>query len=73
MRAPKKKIKSIVNFVVVLVVALFGFFKVKTLMGFLIGVPLISWLAYLLSNAICFDLLFGETAGCSEKSIYKDE
>tara|TARA_Y100001968_G_scaffold36908_1_gene28325 strand:+ start:407 stop:562 length:156 start_codon:yes stop_codon:yes gene_type:complete len=50
-----------------------GFIKVKTPLGYLIGVPTISWLAYLLSNATCSDLILGETTGCSEKSIFKDE
>jgi len=28
---------------------------------------------YLLCNAMCSDILFGETLGCSEKSIYKEK
>ncbi len=73
MNIQRNNLKSIINFVVVLIVALVGFIKVKTPLGYLIGVPALSWLAYLLSNAICSDLIFGETIGCSEKSIYKDE
>ena len=67
------KLKSIINFLVVVIVAVVGFIKVKTPLVYLIGVPSISWLAYLLTNAMCSDLIFGETTGCSEKSIFKDE
>ena len=72
MNTRRKKLKSIINLAVILVVAIVGFIKVKSVLGYLIGVPTLTWLAYLLSNAICSDLIFGETTGCSEKSIYKD-
>ena len=67
----KNNLKSIINFVVVLLFALVGFIKVKHPFSYLVGVPVCSWVVYLLSNAMCTDLLFGETFGCSEKSIYK--
>tara|TARA_B100000965_G_C19122279_1_gene553792 strand:- start:314 stop:541 length:228 start_codon:yes stop_codon:yes gene_type:complete len=69
----QNKLKTIINLLVVVFVSFVGFLKVKTLLGYLIGVPTISWIAYLLSNAMCSDLIFGETTGCSEKSIFKDE
>ena len=72
MNIRKKNIKSIINLVVVLVVALIGFIKVKHPFSYLVGVPVFSWVVYLLTNAFCTDLLFGETLGCSEKNIYKD-
>tara|TARA_B100001029_G_C14780137_1_gene296055 strand:- start:184 stop:405 length:222 start_codon:yes stop_codon:yes gene_type:complete len=73
MKIRRNNLKSIINFFVVLIVSLMGFIKVKTPLGYFIGVPALSWLAYLLSNAMCCDLIFGETTGCSKKSIYKDE
>ncbi len=72
MNIKKKYIKSIINFVVVLFFALIGFIKVKHPFSYFVGVPVFSWFVYLLTNAICTDLLFGETLGCSEKNIYKD-
>ena len=69
----RNKLKSIINFLVIVVVSIAGFIKVKTTLGYLFGVPSITWLAYLLSNAMCSDLILGETTGCSEKSIFKDE
>ena len=69
----KKLLKAILNLIVVLIVAFVGLIKVKTPMGFLLGVPALTWLAYILSNAMFTDLLFGETLGCSEKSIFKDK
>ncbi len=50
-----------------------GFIKFKHPFSYLIGVPIISWVAYLLTNAMCSDLLFGETTDCFEESIYKDD
>ena len=73
MTIPKNNLKSIINFVVVLIFALVGFIKVKHPFSYLVGVPVFSWVVYLLINAMCTDLLFGETLNCSEKSIYKDE
>ena len=69
----KKSLKLIISFFVALIVALVGFIKVKTVLGYLLGVPSLTWLAYLLSNAMCSDLILGETTSCSEKSIYKDQ
>ena len=69
----KKTLKSVLNTIVVLFVASVGFIKVNTSLGYFLGVPLLTLLAYVLSNAMFTDLLFGETLGCSEKSIYKDE
>ena len=66
-------LKSIINFFVVLIFALIGFIKVKHPLSYLVGVPVCSWVVYILCNAICSDLLLGESLGCSEKSIYKDE
>ncbi len=73
MKIHRNKLKSTINFVVVFLVAIFGFIKVKHPFSYLVGVPVFSWVVYLLTNAMCTDLLFGETLGCSEKSIYKDE
>ena len=73
MKVPKKFIQSLISFIVALIVALVGFNKVKTSLGYLLGVPVITWVVYLLTNAMCTDLLFGETLGCSEESIYKDQ
>ena len=73
MKLRRNKLKSMINLVVVLIFALVGFIKVKHPFSYLIGVPVCSWVVYLLINAMCTDLLFGETLGCSEKSIYKDE
>ena len=69
----KKALRSIINFVAVVIFALIGFIKVKHPFSYLVGVPVFSWVVYLLTNALCTDLLFGETLGCSEKSIYADE
>ena len=69
----KKRLKGIINFIVVLIVALIGFIKVKHPFSYLIGVPVASWVVYLLCNAMCTDILFGETLGCSKKSIYKEK
>tara|TARA_B100000700_G_C14914947_1_gene794185 strand:- start:1056 stop:1241 length:186 start_codon:yes stop_codon:yes gene_type:complete len=56
----KNNLKSIINFVVVLIVAIVGFIKVNHPLSYFIGVPSCTWLAYLLSDAICTDLIFGE-------------
>ncbi len=69
----RKTIKSIINFFVVLIFALFGFIKVKHPFSYFLAVPFLSWVVYLLINAMCTDLLFGETLGCSKKSIYKEK
>ena len=68
----KKALRAICNLIVVSIVASVGFIKVQTLLGYFLGIPALIWLAYILSNALFTDLLFGETLGCSEKSIYKD-
>ncbi len=68
----KKHLKSVLNSFIVLSVALVGFTKVTSAIGLFLGVPSLMWLTYTLSNALLSDLLFGETMGCSEKSIYKD-
>ena len=73
MKIRPNDLKSIINFFVVLIFALIGFIKVKHPLSYLVGVPVCSWIVYILVNAICSDLLLGETIGCSEKSIYKDE
>ena len=69
----RKTIKSIINFSVVLMFALVGFIKVKHPFSYFLAVPFLSWVVYLLINAMCTDLLFGETLGCSKKSIYKEK
>ena len=73
MQIQKKTLKRIINFIVVLIVAIVGYIKVKHPFSYLIGVPVTSWVVYLLCNAMCTDILFGETLGCSEKSIYKEK
>ena len=67
MNIRRKNLKSIINFVVVLVFALVGFIKVKHPVSYFIGVPICSWVVYLLSNAICTDLLFGEKYGAKDE------
>ena len=69
----KKKLKTTISFFVSLIVALIGVIKFKHPFSYLVGVPAISWVVYLLTNAMCSDLLFGETTDCLEKSIYKDD
>ncbi len=54
------------NFIVVLVVALVGFIKVTHPLSYLIGVPAFAWVTYLLSNAMWTDLLFGERYGAKK-------
>ena len=73
MHISKNNLKRIINLIVVLIVAIVGFIKVKHPFSYLIGVPVTSWVVYLLSNALCTDLLFGETKDCSKKSIYKEK
>jgi len=63
----RKHLKSIINLIVVLIVALFGFIKVKHPLGYFLGVPACSWLAYLLCNSMCTDLIFGEKYGAKDK------
>jgi len=60
MHIRRNALKSIINLIVVLIVALVGFIKVKHPLSYLLGVPACTWLAYLLSDAICTDLIFGE-------------
>ena len=69
----KKKLTSILSFIVALFVAIVGFIEVNTILAYLFGVPLLTCLAYLLSNAMFSDLILGETIDCTDKSIYKDE
>ena len=59
----KKALKSILNLIVVLIVTLVGFIKVKHPLSYFIGVPVCSWITYLLSNAMWTDLIFGEKFG----------
>jgi len=73
MQINRKNSKRIINLVVVLLVAVVGFIKVKHPLSYFVGVPVVSWVVYVLCNAICTDILFGETLGCSEKSIYKEK
>ena len=73
MMISRKNLKRTINLIVVLTVAIVGYIKVKHPFSYLIGVPALSWVVYLLCNAMCTDILFGETFGCSEKSIYKEE
>ena len=73
MEITRKKFKRIINLIVVLSFAIVGFIKVKHPFSYLVGVPVASWVVYLLCNAMCTDILFGETLGCSMKSIYKDK
>ena len=73
MTISRNNLKSIINVIVVLIFALVCFIKVKHPISYFIGVPVTSWVVYLLCNAMCTDILFGETLGCSEKSIYKEK
>ena len=63
----RNKIKSIINFFVIALVSIVGIIKVKTLLGYFVGVPSLTWLAYLLSNAMCTDLIFGEKYGAKDE------
>ena len=73
MNIRKRNLKSSINFIVVLIFALAGFIKVKHPLSYFVGIPLLSWVVYLLTNALFTDLLFGETLGCSKKTIYKEK
>ena len=73
MKIRKNILKSLISFFVSLIVALLGFIKFKHPFAYFVGVPGVTWVVYLLTNAACSDLLFGETSDCLEKSIYKDE
>ena len=73
MHIPRKALKRIINLIVVLTVATVGFIKVNHPFSYIVGVPVASWVVYLLCNAMCTDMLFGETFGCSEESIYKEK
>ena len=72
MQISRKSLKRIINLIVVLTVSILGFIKVKHPLSYFIGVPVTSWVVYLLCNAMCTDILFGEKLGCSKKSIYKE-
>ena len=72
MQITRKVLKRIINLIVVLFVATVGIIRVKHPFSYLVGVPATSWVVYLLCNAMCTDILFGEKLGCSEKSIYKE-
>ena len=67
MNIRRKKLKLIINLIVVLIVSLVGFIKVKHPLGYLLGVPACTWLAYLLSNSMCTDLIFGEKYGAKDE------
>ena len=63
MTIQKKNLKTILNFIIVLGVSLVGFIRVKHPLSYLVGVPVVTWIAYLLSNAMWTDLIFGEKFG----------
>ena len=63
----RNNLRSIINLVVVLFFALVGFIKVKHPFSYLFGVPVSSWVVYLLCNAMCTDLLFGEKYGAKDE------
>ncbi len=63
----RNDLKSIINLIVVLIFALVGFRKVSHPFSYLVGVPICSWVVYLLSNAMCTDLLFGEKYGAKDE------
>ena len=63
----KNFLKSIINLLVVTIFAFVGFTKVKHPFSYLIGVPICSWVVYLLTNAICTDLIFGEKYGSKDE------
>ena len=44
-----------------------GFLKVKHPLSYFLGVPTCTWIAYLLSDAICTDLIFGEKYGARDE------
>ena len=66
MTIQKKNLKTILNLIIVLVVSLVGFIRVKHPLSYLIGVPVVTWIAYLLSNAMWTDLIFGEKYGSKD-------
>jgi len=63
----KKALRSILNLIVVLTVALVGFNKVTHPVSYLIGIPVCVCFAYLLSNAMWTDLIFGEKYGAKDE------
>jgi len=63
----KNNLKSIINLVVVLIFALVGFIKVNHPFSYFVGVPVCSWVVYLLSNAMFTDLLLGEKYGTKDE------
>ena len=67
MRIRRNNLKSIINMIVVFVFALVGFVKVNHPFSYLVGVPVCSWVVYLLCNAMCTDLLFGEKYGAKDE------
>ena len=67
MKIRRNKLKSIINLIVVIIFAFVGFVKVKHPFSYLVGVPLCSWVVYLLCNAMCTDLLFGEKYGTKDE------
>ena len=73
MQITRKVLKRIITLTIVLLVATVGFIKVKHPFSYLVGVPVSTWVVYLLCNAMCTDILYGETLGCSKKSIYKEK
>ena len=67
MKIRRNNLKSIINMTVVLVFALVGFIKVNHPFSYLVGVPVCTWVVYLLTNAMCTDLLFGEKYGAKDE------
>ena len=67
MKIRRNSLKSIINLVVVLGFAIAGFIKVNHPFSYLVGVLVCSWVVYLLSNAMCTDLLFGEKYGTKDE------
>ena len=63
----KNILKLIINLFVVIIFAFVGFTNVKHPFSYLIGVPICSWVVYLLTNAICTDLIFGEKYGAKDE------
>ena len=63
----KNILKLIINLFVVIIFALVGFIKVKHPFSYLIGVPICSWVVYLLTNAICTDLILGAKDGAKDE------
>tara|TARA_Y100001968_G_C19335326_1_gene706534 strand:- start:199 stop:396 length:198 start_codon:yes stop_codon:yes gene_type:complete len=63
MHIRKRNLKALLNLIVVLIVAIIGFIQVTHPLSYLIGVPVCTWIAYLLSNAMWTDLIFGEKFG----------